>query len=263
MDPIAKAMYGNIFLKPSDPEQTVLWRYLGTDPDDAERGNVNKFASLIECRTLWLTRASDLKDTLEGLSTENSLLNEQRIWEHDGEYYDEQEELRIEEEMRDHVFVNCWHRNDAEAICMWAEYCGVKQGIVVRTTFAKLEAACNAMGEENIFGCGCIEYVDLSSYIIPPGDVFYPFMHKDMKLAIENEVRIAHLKVIHDNHIDMPVNLGELIDGIYVHPLATENYYYEVASMLQEYAPELLSRLHWSELKGNTSLRDFALLNKT
>ena len=261
MDPIVKLLYDNIFLKPSNPEDTVLWRYFSTDPNDAERGNVDKFASLIRSSSLWLTKARDLKDTLEGLSTECSRHNEQRIWEHDGEYYDEQEELQGEEQMRDHVFVNCWHRNDAEAICMWAEYCGIKQGIVVRTTFSKLEVACNAMGEENITGCGYIEYIDRSNYCIPPGNAFYPFMHKDQRYRLENEVRVITLRMGAIHHIEMPFELDTIVDAIYVHPLASNEYYNEVASLLQLSAPHLLSRLQWSDLKGHTTLKDFTSCN--
>ncbi len=256
MDPIAKALYDNIFLKPSDPEHTVLWRYLSTDPDDATRGSVDKFASLIKSNSLWLTKASKLPDKLEVRSTDVTRRDLRGIIERANDYYDEQEELQIDEGMPALFFVNCWHRNDSEANWMWRDYCGTKQGIVVRTTFAKLEAACNILGEENIIGCGCIEYNDRSNLIFPHGNPFYECMSKDLGFSQENEIRIATLRVIPDDHVDMPVDLGELIDGVFVHRLASEDYYSSVESLLKNHLPALLNRLEWSSLKRSTSATD-------
>jgi hypothetical protein len=158
---------------------------------------------------------------------------------------------QIEEAKRQMMYVNCWHLGMVESPFMWREYCGSKEGVLIRTTFSKLALACEREGEEK-FPLGLIRYIDRSEYRVPLGNAFYPFMHKDLKFEPECEARIITIGDPTVDHAEMKVDIESLIDKIIVHPNASEEYFAYVQRVVEEEAPLLKDSVKWSEIKNTT-----------
>jgi hypothetical protein len=242
-----------LYPKPPDPDRAILWRYLSTDP---AFDPINKFVDLFENGRLWLTKASGLPDEFEGRRTQADRL----AWVKNG--FDLEKLDQIEELMSQSVCVNSWHLGSVESPFMWREYCGIREGVVVRTTFSKLELECKKTGEE-IFTLGLIRYIDHSKDRMPPWNASYPYMHKDIKFKPDCEARInmrGDPAAYHGKppyHAEMKVALLDLIDEIIVHPMSTQSYFDYVKEQVGVYTPSLLQTVRWSNLRGNISEGDF------
>jgi len=227
--------------KPDTPSDTILWRYLTHD----------KFLWLIKERGLYLAQAARfVDDPLEGAVTAVAQAQRQRFQEEVFGCFNAGEDGAIMQDQRNMTYASCWHENTAEDFGMWTTYCTLPEGIVVVTTFAKLDEACLANGEQKFF-LGEVEYTeDWKKEYFYPDNPLSTFTHKDVRFENEREARVLHIMVQKENFVKMPVDLESLIDHIYVHPLASEEYYGQVKSLLQLYAPSLVAKLEWSKLRG-------------
>ena len=244
--------------QPLDPK-AKLWRYLNTDPK-RDHG-IDKFKSLLETQALYMSKASGLPDTNE-VRLPECLRAYRESWLklHTGKY-DEQQWNEIDEETRNSIYVNCWNSNDFELIRMWDEYCGSNEGILVRTTFGALDEACSNVGAQKYF-IGKVQYAERDCLYYPLSNVYYSAMHKEgSKFGWENEVRIAISSNPQLDHEELPLKIEEVIDAIYVHPLASVTYFDSVATLIQKSVPTALDRLSWSHLLGHVSVQDFVISN--
>jgi hypothetical protein len=90
--------------------------------------------------------------------------------------------------------VTCWHENDAESDRMWNEYVGDDDGVVVRTTYSRLEKslgwAHNSPIRDTKPKSSRVGYVDLDSFFLPD-DGFYNLLSlKSPGFLHENEIRV-------------------------------------------------------------------------
>lgn len=251
MDTWARKRYDQIFPKPKYPENTILWRYLATDPTQT---NVDKFRWLIQNSQLYLTKVSNFKDSLEGTMTRRTR-QELEEWDHTNMgRYDEQMWTQVEDETRSSMFASCWHISETENPQMYAEYCGHTEGILIKTTFTKLQNQCEAGAQEKFFPC-VVRYVRYRDYFRDNiGNAFCPFTHKDIVYWPEREARVLSLGNIADSFIGMPISPVDLIESIRVHPLASQKYYDSILRLIENHAPTLLDRLQWSELREKLSV---------
>ncbi|KKL65406.1 hypothetical protein LCGC14_2155290 [marine sediment metagenome] len=155
-------------------------------------------------------------------------------------------------------YVSCWHMNSFESDAMWNLYCGGKEGLAIETTYNKLK---NSLDNDSM-QIGLVEYIDFEE---GSGSVL---MSKRKAFEHENEVRIlygdyerrtelqANREDIYEklsqelpNGISFEWDIEAVIERIWVHPRATAMYFEVVEDVILKFAPKLVSRLQWSEMK--------------
>lgn len=133
--------------------------------------------------------------------------------------------------MRETTCVNCWHENKHESAAMWRLYLKNDEGIAVRSTFARLSKSFN--DDETIaIRIGKVKYKDYERDRLSADHFHSLLMHKRRSFAHEKEVRAIAIEVTKPEGMqymwkhqpidplgkDIPVNLGVLVDAIYVSP---------------------------------------------
>ncbi len=224
-----------VFEKPS-VENATIWRYM----------SFSKFAWLIQRSQLYFTVLDQLEDVHEATLP----------WAYLSTWHE-----RIVagfHQQRKVNAVNCWNLNKNESALMWKAYGGYKEGIAIRSTFARLTRAF-ADSDENNWSCGepvhvgTIRYIDfknapkeqLDEIIKRPNNTFFPMLYKRDYFQHEQEVRAVlspkpggMLYAAFDQEanrgIGVPVDLDVLIERIYVAPAAEDWFYKLVRSLVPE-----------------------------
>lgn len=153
---------------------------------------------------------------------------------------------------RSHTYMNCWHTGACESAAMWSLYAGDGKGIAIRTSAARLKASLT--GTDHVTGAQ-VQYVDYSTTWIPEGNMFWVLMHKRASFAHEQEYRLmrAWFPEIYetDEHgtatktepdippefLREPVDLGTLIEAVYVAPDAATWAESVVRDVTAKYVP--------------------------
>jgi hypothetical protein len=99
-----------------------------------------------------------------------------------------------QKELRQRVYVSCWHENSGESLAMWNLY--ADKGIAVQTTVARLKDALGKCAEQTIY-IGKLEYLDYSKTGVRGDHELSPFMHKRKSFACEREVRALFMEPTH------------------------------------------------------------------
>jgi hypothetical protein len=248
-----------IFTPPDDPD-VAIWRYI----------DLTKLVALLDSASLFFARADTLGDEFEG---SYSRLNVQL---RPDVYKDIPSEAlaRISEftsAMTRHSYVNCWNVSSVESAALWGLYVPPSGGVAIRSTFQRLvdcfseeEADVDPLPMGQTIHVGVVHYVDYDSTWIPEGNTFWPFVHKRQSFEFEGELRaiIQDLPMVDDpeaeggERIDLSqpspagrlvsVDLGRLIEAIYVSPVAAPWFSDLVQSVCARYgvdAPVVPSRL--------------------
>lgn len=210
--PAEGALYDEhpVFPTPDDPDAHI-WRYL----------SLSKYLDLISRAALWFSRLDLLGDPLEGsLATPNI----KRRAELTPEMARNVTLSRQASPFRDRIFVSCWHMSQHESAAMWSIYAPNGEGVSIRSTFRRLV---RSIGGEQRFHAGLVEYADYGTTFIPESNTLSRVMHKRSSFEHEHELRA----VISDwsSHeavpgISVPVDLVDLIDGVFVAPSAPDWY---------------------------------------
>lgn len=212
-------------LSPTQPPgESRLWRYI----------NFAKLVSLLDTRTLFLSRADRLGDPFEG--SLSRLSNERlRKWEEQtgkpGAAAYLSQLMRLQQER---VFVNCWHELDNESDAMWTKYAG-EDGVAIMTTYSSLLDSLDFISEEdkNNTRMGRVHYVDYDSDYVPEFNGM-SFFHKRKSFSHEHEVRLAKWidwetddvgNVVRDDGkmplgLQLTVDINVLIHRVVVSPVA-------------------------------------------
>lgn len=227
------------------PDDATIWRYL----------DFAKFLSLLESGCLYFARADRLGDPFEG-STTRVTVEARKDW-MPKQGLPETFAAEFEQIQRQGTqthFVNCWHLSDHESEAMWRLYLKSNEGIAIRSTFARLRQALEN-AEPDVF-IGVVSYVDYDKQLIPEGNAFWPFLHKRLSLEHDRELRaiitgfvdlVYNRATVLENPdvrlgtfeegrklgvdleqtsfdlpvgLKVPVDLGTLIETIYVAPTA-------------------------------------------
>jgi hypothetical protein len=210
------------FQPPHDPEATV-WRYM----------DLSKFVLLVDRGALYFPRADLLGDPHEGalpagviaardemieaLAAETGLPVERfaNLVDADAASY-----LTTVQG----TFINCWNLSEHESAALWASY---GKGIAIRSTFARLRESLR--GEERVY-IGRVRYIDYGDPRegFPRNNVYWQIIHKRLYFSSENELRAVvpgrawnesgQLTGDPRPGVEIPVDLGTLIEEIYVAP---------------------------------------------
>jgi hypothetical protein len=226
-----------------------VWRYL----------NLPRLVSLLVAHKLILTRVDLLNDQFEG-SVTRGVYEAWKVNPHNAAMF-----ARMRPELKQHVYVSCWHANNSESESMWRLYCGDQEGIALQTTYERLDGSISPhafLGE--------VTYVDYSAdnRMSNDGNTLTPFMHKRLAFQHEREIRVALWAPAYSISLgakepseflpsgtDYPVfmidwDIIAAIDHVYVSPYAPEWFRDVVAAVLERFAQPLASRLMWSNMKG-------------
>ncbi|MDH3311594.1 MAG: hypothetical protein OEM28_00410 [Nitrosopumilus sp.] len=158
------------------------------------------------------------------------------------------------EKIRYHTYLNCWHMNENESDAMWKLYAKNNTGIAIQSTYKNLVGVLNENDEVYI---GAVNYIDYEKDWLPEGFTYWPFMHKQNSFKSENELRTIlqrfpnirngiSIDVPESVGINIPIEIHDLIEDIYIAPTSPEWFYKLVNSILDKY--ELQKKVIFSKL---------------
>ena len=218
-------------------DDSVIWRFL----------DLAKFISLLKERTFFMTRADKFEDQFEGAVC--ALADSDKYDAALSDYYSELLEGKpvgeqlIENEhhaiqlIRKNSFLNCWFEGSYESIAMWRLYASGKEskGVAVKSTVGRLKKAIGKQVE-----IGRIKYIDYSKEWPNANEALW---RKRLSFEYEHEVRVriiteGGLSENPPKFMTLPVDLDELIDSVYVSPMADPWFRDVVEDVLRKYGLE-------------------------
>jgi len=197
-------------------ENRTIWRYV----------DFTKFISLLETQKLFFTRSDMFEDPYEGRLSAASVR-----FLHDAMAKDGMSPSVIDqfltgyENMRQHMFISCWHANQGESAAMWKLYLQSNEGVAIRTDSDTLSAILQAAPTNA--GISEVKYIDYDNTPIPIHNTFFPYVHKRQSFAHENELRAIIWRMDSSNDslipvgstsVSVDVSLAKLIKAIHVSP---------------------------------------------
>lgn len=202
---------------PRDP-QTPVWRYL----------NFAKFMWLLEARALFFPYTEQFPDAMEG-----------------GRRRPEPEAVRNADQR---AAVSSWHASDHESEAMWRLYSPMQEALALRSTYYRLRQA--------LPDCVRIHLVQYGDAPLASGDdPLLPFFYKRKAYEHEKELRaIIDQRRASKDAIEeqtgwhLRVEVGELLESVYVSPFAQRWFYELVQGILRRY--DLQIPVEHSELTG-------------
>jgi hypothetical protein len=161
--------------------------------------------------------------------------------------------------IRQSIFVNCWHVNEDESAAMWVLYSGKSPGIAITSTYEAMRASFQSV-EQDIY-IGTVKYADYQWEAIPQRNIMSPTMYKRRSFAHENELRAVIMTgpggetdpkrgVAHtSNGLYVSCLLEHLVEKVYVSPISAKWYHDLVESVIKKYGFEfgVLQSSIWSE----------------
>lgn len=190
----------------------------------------HRFKFLIKKRALYFARADQFDDPLEGTFPKGSLslfpaLKVRNLTDF----------LSKTQSLRKSVVANCWNMNDNESLNMWRRYTNNGEGVVLRSTYARLKKSISNYTDDSI-RIVKIQYINFSKAILPPV-LGFPFEFKDELYLSEKELRciIYRQNTISEKGIIVPVDINILIGVIYISPFAPIHFQDSVRDMMAKY----------------------------
>ncbi len=238
------------------PDPTAkLWRYM----------DLGKFIHLISTKKLYFASADSFDDPFEGAK---GLIERKELW--DVSYLDffreairtvpgaslamlesqnvEREAQRLLTEMnqnsdwyRKHTFVSCWHCNEYESEAMWKLYSvNTQNAIAIQTTAAHLY---EALDRNPYISIGKVQYIDYNHRFSSVNGACW---FKRKSFEHEREVRAIAFDNKSTTGIQVPIDIGALIDSVYISPYAPKWFEEVVRSVADKY--EVAAPIVFSEM---------------
>jgi hypothetical protein len=231
------------------PDDEKIWRYL----------DFTKFASMLDTRSLFFCRLGKLDDKYEGAYPKRSaeLLKVMFAQVPAGTV------PQMMQFPRRDFFVNCWHMNRHESAAMWKLYLRTNEGVAVQSTCRRIADSLKEW-RYPLFA-GKVRYIDYEAEGFPPDNALVPALHKRKSFEHENELRIIHSHAMTETSkfgetasaaiqqgstpptppseypptpergLNIPVNLGLLIEQVFVAPTSPDWFHQLVKSVLVKY----------------------------
>ena len=233
------------------PSDTSIWRYM----------DFTKFVDLLEHEALYFRRSDLYDDRFEGsVPVQNPAAYRaymrQVAPQLPDSVFDTVSESRRRHRTR--IYLNCWHMNECESVAMWQLYTRANEAIAIRSTYQALR---DCLPDEPIAHIGKVNYIDYKTSLIPENNLFWPFLHKRLSFAHEQELRAVILHIPRDEHgptdypAEMPsgkpiaVELDRLINAVYISPTAQGWFHDLVRSVVQRYG--LSKKVFQSDLNAD------------
>lgn len=199
-----------VFEQPADANATI-WRYM----------RFSKFISLLHSQSLYFYLLSKLPDQAEGRLPRRHLCE-----------WDPGLVVACEHQ-RNITAINCWHMRDDESVNMWQSYCGLAEGIAIRSSYARLVSCFRSvpgtLSDQQEIAIGMVKYLDFDRDLLQSNNAFAPIMCKRKAFEDDREVRAVVFpdwfleSAFEQGALDgicMPVDLKTLIEAIVVAPEA-------------------------------------------
>lgn len=202
-------------LRPS--ENATLWRFM----------ELFKFIDLITSKELTLVNLTLMKDPFEGILHSDIKIQMVDLEGKPVERDVSEVSRFLNHSTRQTFYISCWHENEFESAGMWDIY-GNQNGIAIKTSVHKLKNAIKYNDYAEIDLLKINYFTGLDDYFIPnrkAPHAYTPLINKRISFDHEKEVRLIwHPRDYEDKSPvrKIPVNLEELIEGIYVSPLFDE-----------------------------------------
>jgi hypothetical protein len=231
------------FRQPRDGSSKI-WRYL----------NLEKLIALLTSGHLVFNRVDLFDDEYEGSVTRGVYMRAAK-----NPHLTEQLTL-LRSQIRKEWYASCWHLNNSESEAMWRLYSPRDSGVALQTTYERLDRSL----PPSIY-LGEVEYVDYDDVSdatetsIP--NAFEAMMQKRSAFAHEREVRALgrpELRMLKEGEVpserkrvfSVPWDAHQAIEHVYVSPYAPQWYRDVIETVLKKFAPTLVERLEWSQMKG-------------
>jgi len=223
-------------------DDSVIWRYM----------DYFKLESMLQRNSVFFSRADKQTDKLEGEYLSNMLIELERCWGNpksdDGKSYTFYE-WHTKKEIPSRL-LSCWSLGSHESKRRWSDYTTSAESIAIRSTIGRLKGCfTKKRNGEPVVKIGKIRYGDeenqlpLSHHEWKVDYFLYPFFAKKESYRWENEVR-ATVNLSRKKQINLgdslngcfiEANLHVLIDSIWIHPRAKEDFYNRVRVLLNNY----------------------------
>ncbi len=239
-----------VLSQPADRSQHI-WRYM----------SFAKYVSLLMKEALFFSVVAKLSDGSEG----------RLPWRNVREYAAEL--VAGSEYNRNITAVNSWHMREGESWAMWQSYCGVAEGIAIRSTYERLtncfKSVDRTISNQQVVGIGMVRYLDYDLELLDITNALSSLMCKRKVFEDDREVRAILFpdefleSILRQNGLSglyMPVDLGTLIEAVVVAPEAPP-WFEELVLSLAGNRFEV-TRSSISECRHPDSLREIELVNK-
>jgi hypothetical protein len=164
-----------------DPD-TVLWRYV----------DLYKWLDMLQTSELHLTRADQMEDRWEGSYSEVNLAQRPSLY--GANWSVTAPSLSMMYQFgRSHTYLNCWYMGAGESYAMWKIYDAAGRGVAFRTTAGRLKESLVGPPREPPISGAKVQYVDYSKTFIPEANIFFPYVHKRLSFSHESEYRLLAL----------------------------------------------------------------------
>ena len=198
-------------IKLSENPDTILWKYL----------DLSKFVDLLLYQRLFMSRADKFEDQYEGTFSEPTFEEIRKLAKDNPEFLNE---YKVH---REKVVISSWHTNEYESFAMWQIFTQNNEGLAIQSTLGRIQKALEAEKSYKQY-IGEVNYIDYKKELIPFDDDFFPFLFKRKSFQYEREVRILSdlrdTDLVIDNGLKVAVDIGELIETIYIHPKSEKWY---------------------------------------
>lgn len=205
---------------------TIIWRYI----------NFPKFIHLITYSQLYFSRLDKLPDKLEGVIPKNIIDGITDRYNSKEDFYMSPGEVKLRsiqdknhmEKYNKYTLVNCWSKNVDESFALWKIYLGCQPyGVAIKTTYDKLKRSLM----HNNFKIVLQEvYYDKKAKGENQTCIFfrkdkYYFFENEIRAIIFNQYKTFGGEPIYEDGVEVDVDIVELIDQIYVSPMAPAWYH--------------------------------------
>lgn len=136
--------------------------------------------------------------------------------------------------IRKNSFLSCWFEGSYESIAMWRLYASGKdaKGVAIKTTIGRLKKAIGCYVE-----IGRVDYIDYSREWPNANEALW---RKRLSFDYEHEVRVriiteGGLSPTPLEYMMLPVNLDEMIESVFVSPMAESWFKDVVVDVLKKY----------------------------
>ena len=221
-----------VFIPPEE-DDAKIWRYM----------DFTKFVSILDRRALFFVRSDKLSVGHEGSYSYCDV--KARCDEYKGDAAEAYLKRlpKVARDLREAIFINCWHLSTYESEAMWNLYAKNEESIAIQSTYKKLKE-CFDSSSETIF-IGKVSYIDYDTERMPKGNLLYPFVHKRKNYEHEKELRAVIMKlpsekgrvispnqVISGSGLYVNIDIDKLIECVYVSPKASDWFYDLIKSII-------------------------------
>ena len=152
--------------------------------------------------------------------------------------------------IRQQLFVSCWHLGRHESEAMWRIYCGREDGLAIVLPYSRLR---DSIKEADTY-IGAVEYIPYETGMLKRFGQFSPAMHKRQEFEHEREARIVQRRIIAfasarpDSSSPLPWDPEAHLERIGISPYSRPWFADIVKGIVERTAPKLSGKIEASAM---------------